>query len=422
MKKFGFIGAAIYRMPMTRVGLTIALITLMVAAGTVITDFRSAGAQTTPIVPGAGASDFRPLFVRPEDISEGKRLAEASCTGCHGPNGISSTEGVPHLAGQRSPYVYIELKAYQSGTRALTVMGNVVKFLNDDALVKVAAYYATLEPAQPLTNSGPARRDPIQAGQAAAASCGGCHGETGVSKIAGMPSLVGLDPKYLVTAMQDYKSGQRNNGVMKALLANVSDANVNNIALYFALQKVARTQTPSPGDQAKGKAASAACIGCHGDSGVSGSPANPSLAGQDAKYLAVAMQAYKNGTRSDETMKGMVGSLDALTIADITAYYANQQPQQPNVRKPLTAAELAQRCDRCHGLNGNSTDPHFSALAGQRMDYLVKALRSYRTRERRSAEMAAMSDGLSDDDIENLAAHYAHQTARAVLYVIVPSR
>jgi cytochrome c553 len=121
-------------------------------------------------------------------------------------------------------------------------------------------------------------------------------------------------------------------------------------------------------------------------------------------------------------MKGMVGSLDALTIADIAAYYANQQPQQPNVRKPLTAAELAQRCDRCHGLNGNSTDPHFSALAGQRMDYLVKALRGYRTRERRSAEMAAMSDGLSDDDIENLAAHYAHQKARAVLYVVVPSR
>lgn len=422
MKKPGFIRAPIGRIQMMRIGRTLGLIALMVAAGTTIADFRNAAAQITPITPGAGASDFKPLFVKPEDVTEGKRLADSSCAGCHGPNGISSTEGVPHLAGQRSPYLYIELKAYQSGARALTIMGNAVKFLNDDALVKVAAYYAGLEPAQPRASSGPAKLDPVQDGQAAAASCGGCHGETGVSKITGMPNLAGFDPKYLVTAMQAYKSAQRNHGVMKALLANVSDASLNNIALYFALQKVARAQTPSPGDQAKGKAASAACIGCHGDSGISDSPVNPSLAGQDAQYLVIAMQAYKNGTRSDETMKGMLGSLDAATIANVAAYYANQQPQQPNVRKPLTAAEWAQRCDRCHGLNGNSTDPRFPALAGQRMDYLVKALHGYRTRERRSAEMAAMSDGLTDDDIENLAAHYAQQKARAVLYVVVPGK
>ena len=40
-----------------------------------------------------------------------------------------------------------------------------------------------------------------------------------------MPSLVGLDPKYLVTAMKAYKSGQRKNDVMKSMLASVTDAN-----------------------------------------------------------------------------------------------------------------------------------------------------------------------------------------------------
>ena len=61
-------------------------------------------------------------------------------------------------------------------------------------------------------------------------------------------------------------------------------------------------------------------------------------------------------------------------------------------------------------------------LAGQRTDYLQKVLHDYRARTRKSTEMAAMSDGLSDDDIENLSAYYARQKARAVLYVPLPPK
>ena len=92
------------------------------------------------------------------------------------------------------------------------------------------------------------------------------------------------------------------------------------------------------------------------------------------------------------------------------------------VRKPLTTAEWAQRCDRCHGVNGNSTDPRLPALAGQRVDYLEKVLQAYRTGERKSPQMAAMSEVLTDADVENLAAHYARQKARAVVYVTLPSK
>ncbi|MGC2775563.1 MAG: c-type cytochrome, partial [Bradyrhizobium sp.] len=176
------------------------------------------------------------------------------------------------------------------------------------------------------------------------------------------------------------------------------------------------------GDAAKGKAAAAACGGCHGEQGVSTSPANPSLAGQDAEYLVAATKAYKDGTRSDETMKGVVASLDEATIKDLAAFYAGQQPQAPNVRKPLSTEEWAARCDRCHGFNGNSTDPRLPALASQRVDYFEKVMHAYRSRARRSPEMAAMSDGLSDDDIKNLAAHYGRQKARAVVYVPLPGK
>ena len=180
-----------------------ALLALAVGLGTV----PFAVAQVTPITPGAGAKDFKPLFAKQQDLVDGKRLAETTCVGCHGENGISTTEGVPHIGGQRSVYLYVEMKAYQSGSRRQTIMGNVVKYLNDKALADVAAYYATLDPPSPDTSAASLKPDPVEAGKAAAEACGGCHGETGVSKIAGIPSLVGLDPKYLISAMQAYKSG-----------------------------------------------------------------------------------------------------------------------------------------------------------------------------------------------------------------------
>jgi cytochrome c553 len=394
-----------------------ALLALAIGAGTA----AIAVAQITPITPGGGLADFKPLFVKQEDLADGKRLAETTCVGCHGKNGISTTEGVPHIGGQRSVYLYVEMKAYQSGIRRQTIMGNVVKYLNDAALADVAAYYATLDPPPPSTSAAALKPDPVEAGKAAAKACGGCHGETGVSKIPGIPSLVGLYPKYLVSAMQAYKSGRRKSNVMTAMLAQVPDDNFQNIALFYALQKPARAATPSPGDQAAGKAAAAACAGCHGDTGVSASPVNPSLAGQDAQYLALALADYKNGNRTDDTMKGMVSGLDDSARKNLAAFFANQQPAAPNVRKPLTAAEWAQRCDRCHGVNGNSVDPHIPALASQRPEYLVKALKEYRTRTRRNNEMAAMSDALSASDIDNLAAHYSRQKARPALYIVVPA-
>jgi cytochrome c553 len=387
-------------------------------------DPRSAATQ--PVTVNPGNDDLRAVYANAADVAEGKSLADASCAGCHGANGISTAPGVPHLAGQRAAYLHAELRVYRTGGRGESAMNNAVKFLNDDALFKMAAYYASLDPAPAAAADGAQpvapEPDPVEAGKAAAAACAGCHGETGVSKMPGMPSLVGLDPRYLVAAMTAYKNGQRNNDIMKSLLANVSDTASKNIALYYALQKPGRAQTPASGNPAAGKAAAAACAGCHGDQGTSANPATPSLAGQDAQYLATAMAAYKDGSRDDATMKGLVASLDDGIIKDLAAFYAAQQPQPPNVHKPLTTAEWAQRCDRCHGVNGNSADPRAPALAGQRVDYLKKVLEAYRTGARRSAQMAAMSAVLSDEDIEKLAAYYARQKARASVYVIVPPR
>jgi cytochrome c553 len=378
-----------------------------------------AAAQSPSIKPG---DELRPLYAKPGDIADGKQFADSACAGCHGANGISTTTGIPNLAGQRPAYLYVELKTYQSGGRTNAAMNTSVRFISDDALVKVAAYYASLDPAQPGPGAAPAYLDPVQAGKTAAAACAGCHGEAGASKTPGIPSLVGLDPQYLTTAMKAYRSGQRKNDTMKSMLAAAGDADINHLALYYAQQKPFRAQTPIPGDQQAGKASTVGCAGCHGDQGVSSNPATPSLAGQDAQYLVAALREYKNGARADETMKALAASLDDNTLKDIAAYYAAQEPQALNIRPPLPTQEWVQRCDRCHGLNGNSADPRIPALAAQRVEYLETALRDYQTHARTRPEMVAMSDVLTEDDVENLATYYSHQQARAVVFMAVPEK
>jgi len=395
------------------------LFCLVLAAGPAL-------AYAQPAKPSA-SPELRPVYATVPEIIEGKRLADVSCSRCHGAAGISTTAGVPHIAAQRSPYLYTQLRAYLQGQRPQSAMTGAVKFLSDDALVKVAAYFGSLEPAKPAAAPKPspraaAQKDPVLAGKAAAEACSGCHGDNGVSKTPGSPSLVGLDPKYLAAAIGAYKTGQRKHDLMKSLVAGLSDADAANVSLFYALQKPARAGTPAAGDAAAGKAAAAACAGCHGEAGVAGDPATPSLAGQDAQYLATATQSYKDGTRKDETMKGMVAALNDAAIRNIAAFYAGQQPQPPKVRKPMSLAQLTERCDRCHGVNGNSIDPLVPAIAAQRADWLEPVLNAYRTGARKSTAMAAMASVMSESEVKELAAHYSRQSARAVTFIALPSK
>ena len=370
----------------------------------------------------ANTTDFKIVYATAKDVTEGKQVADTMCASCHGIRGISNQKGVPHIAGQRPVYLHLEMKVYQAGGRSNKGMTNAVKYMNDDSIMKVSAYYASLEPADPSGSVKAVASGPnlVSAGKAAAAGCGGCHGEAGISTTPGMPSLIGLDPKYFIAAINAYKGGQRKHDMMKTLVSGLSEADLNNIALFYALQKPGKAQTPSPGNAAAGKTAAAACSGCHGEEGVSASPTTPSLAGQDAQYFVDAMRAYKDGSRSDATMKGPAASVDQASAKNLAAYYAGLAPQAPKVAKPMSVAEWAERCDRCHGVNGNSTDPRSPSLSAQRADYLEKVLRVYKIGERKSKEMAVMSEGLDDTLIDGLAAHYARQKARAIVYLILP--
>ena len=294
-------------------------------------------------------------------------VRSVGCAACHGDGGITTRPGIPSLVGLDAQYLVVAMKEYVSGQRKHAMMKALLSGLGDAELNNIAFYYARQPAARAET---PLVGNPSKSSTAACAACHGengiavspafpnlagqdsqyladamrayklgarnkvvacaaCHGDRGISKTSGTPSLVGMDTQYLVAAMKAYASGQRKNAVMKALLSGVGEAELNNMAIYYAQQAPARAPTPSIGDAAVGKSASAACAGCHGAQGVSANPAWPSLAGQDAKYLADAIEAYKDGSRSDETMKAIVASLDRQTINNIAAYYASLTPEEP---------------------------------------------------------------------------------------------
>ena len=103
--------------------LLVALI-LVVAAG--LGTFPIDGAAQTAAPKGAAGDDARAVNLSSTDIAEGKRLADAFCANCHGSKGISSSKGVPHLAGQRPAYLRLETRAYMSGARGSSAMETAV--------------------------------------------------------------------------------------------------------------------------------------------------------------------------------------------------------------------------------------------------------------------------------------------------------
>jgi cytochrome c553 len=96
--------------------------------------------------------------------------------------------------------------------------------------------------------------------------------------------------------MKSYATGQRKHDLMRLVVSGLSEGEMRNIASYYARQTRAGGDSPV-GDASAGRASTGLCAECHGNLGISVAPAFPSLAGQDAQYLADAIHAYKAGSR-----------------------------------------------------------------------------------------------------------------------------
>jgi cytochrome c553 len=80
---------------------------------------------------------------------------------------------------------------------------------------------------------------------------------------------------------------------------------------------------------------------------------------------------------------------------------------------PAVGRQKAVQCQACHGLDGLAKIPGAPHLAGQVQEYLVAAMRDYKSGARRNEMMTVVMRQLSDEDIEDLAAYYAGLDAGA---------
>ena len=79
------------------------------------------------------------------DPQAGQKLADQSCSACHGKNGVSIATIYPNLCGQKGDYLVAQLKALRDGTRASPIMGPMAKNLSDADIDNVAAYFSGLK-------------------------------------------------------------------------------------------------------------------------------------------------------------------------------------------------------------------------------------------------------------------------------------
>jgi len=170
------------------------------------------------------------------------------------------------------------------------------------------------------------------------------------------------------------------------------------------------------GNAAAGRKRAEACASCHGAQGISDNDTWPNLAGQKAAYLARILGAYKSGDQKDVMMTPLAQGLSDSDIQNLAAYYAGLSCSgAQNTKATGNAAagkELAKNCAGCHGETGSSTNPAWPDIAGQKPGYLANVLKAFRAGLRKDPTMASVSRGLSDTDIENLAAYYAGQSCK----------
>lgn len=268
----------------------------------------------------------------------------------------------------------------------------------------------------------------VAAGKAVAErSCKGCHGLDGKGIAPGIPNLAAQRPRYLLASMKEYLDGRRHHAALKEMIGNLSEADVHNVVAYYSSQPPVANPTAAEAHTSlleEGKKLAGVCAKCHGEDGNSTTPGTPSLAGQQPHYLVAAIEEYHHGERGTVSMRSMLSGSSRSDLEKLALYFASQTPAKrpaPDFGDPTAGEPLSAVCGGCHGARGVSDDASTPSLAGQDPQYLMKAIRSYRT-TRQHWGMQRFVAGLSDKDIENIAAFYAVQKPRAAGIVLATTK
>jgi cytochrome c553 len=210
---------------------------------------------------GAASVAAEDFDVRRQPPIEGEAQAAADknavCAGCHGPDGNSLVPDFPSLAGQSATYLYLQLRAFQTGSRSSDIMKPQVDSLSDQDMKDLAAYYASL---RPKASTQPSSQEDIQAGRdlfvrgdatRGIPPCQGCHGAAaeGVHSVEQMPgrpatawhtypTLAGQQAAYVVAQLKAYQTGARvdssNGHIMQIVAQALDEKAMQQVAAYVS--------------------------------------------------------------------------------------------------------------------------------------------------------------------------------------------
>jgi cbb3-type cytochrome c oxidase subunit III len=178
----------------------------------------------------------------------------------------------------------------------------------------------------------PAKPDLTQGSAKYAAVCAACHGADGNSGTPANPKLAQQHPDYLVKQLQEFKNGKRPSPVMQAFAAQLSEADMKNIAYWVGSQKakpgfakdkelVALGERIYRGGIAEKQVA--ACAGCHSPNGAGVPSQYPRLSGQHADYTTAQLVAFRENTRKNSTQMSQIAfRLNEREIKAVADYIA----------------------------------------------------------------------------------------------------
>jgi cytochrome c553 len=174
--------------------------------------------------------------------------------------------------------------------------------------------------------------EPAKGAAISTAVCAACHSNDGSRGSPANPIIQGQHPDYLVKQLSEFKSGKRDNAIMRGMAAPLSDADMKNVAAFYAGKE------PKPGFARNKDLATLgekiyrggiaersvpACSGCHSPNGA-GIPAQyPRLAGQHADYVQAQLVAFRAATRQNNpAMTGVAAKLNDREIKALSDYIA----------------------------------------------------------------------------------------------------
>jgi cytochrome c553 len=174
--------------------------------------------------------------------------------------------------------------------------------------------------------------DPAKAEPIVTNACAACHGQDGNSPVPNFPKLAGQSPNYLLHELKEFKQEHRQCEVMAPFIANLSDEDMANLALYFAAQKPAPGEVTKPELVEIGKriylegnenSGVPSCDGCHEENGY-GSARFPRIAGQNVEYTLEQIKLYashvrKNGVKAMRIVAERLTDQEAEAVAQYLA-------------------------------------------------------------------------------------------------------